>query len=127
MSELSNHLAARAMLNQQGILAADLRASCHVGDFNQQAGLVDKERRNAAVHRPFGVMHLGWCEAHFVCVMIPGREHPGKDVSHFRFVVDKLEQRLAARAPLADAEDVFCRRIQSDDKEMVVEQNDARA
>ncbi len=72
-------------------------------------------------------MHFGRRKTHFVGVMIAGCCDTPQDIAHLRLVVDELQQRLAASPLLADAQDVLRRRIQRDDQEAVVEQDDARA
>ena len=72
-------------------------------------------------------VHLGRCESHLVRIMIAGRGNARQDLAHFRFVVNKLEQRLTMRALAADAQDVFCGRVQVHDELMLIKQNDACA
>jgi hypothetical protein len=47
-----------------------------------------------------------------------------KNVGEFVVVTDKLQQRLVEGALLADAEQVLCSRVQSFDKETVVDNDD---
>ena len=72
-------------------------------------------------------MHFGWPQTQLVRIVIAGRNYPAEDVAQLRFIIDKSQQRLATRAPLADAENVLRGRIQADDEQVLVEQNDARA
>jgi hypothetical protein len=52
-------------------------------------------------------VHLCRGEVYFVRVVIAGRGNAAEDLSHLRFVVDKLQKRLAVRANAADPEDVL--------------------
>jgi hypothetical protein len=45
----------------------------------------------------------------------------------FGIVVEELQQRFAARAPLAHPQDVFRRGIEAHDEQVPVEQDDPRA
>jgi hypothetical protein len=47
-----------------------------------------------------------------------------ENIGEFVVVTDKLQQRLIEGALLADAEQVFCSRVQSFDKETVVDNDD---
>jgi hypothetical protein len=58
--------------------------------------------------------------------VVAGCRNAAEDLAHFRFVVDKLQQRLAAGALTANAEDVFSRRIQVDDQQVLIQEDDAR-
>jgi len=49
----------------------------------------------------------------------------GEDVAEFRLVPDEPQQRVAAGAAFADAEQVFRRGIQRDDQQGAVQQGDA--
>lgn len=70
-------------------------------------------------------MHLCRRQVQFIPVMVAGRYNAAQDVAHLGFVVDQLQQGLAARACLADAEDVLGCRIERNDQQVDVEQNDA--
>ena len=48
--------------------------------------------------------------------MITGRDYAAEYVAKFGFIINELQQRLAAAAPLADTKDVFGRRIQVDNQ-----------
>ena len=72
-------------------------------------------------------MHLGRREPNLVSVVVAGLRNAAQNFAHLRLVVDELQQRLAARALRADTKDVFCCRIQVDDEQMLVQQDDARA
>ena len=72
-------------------------------------------------------MHLGRAQSHLVGVIVTGLQYPPEDVPHLGLVVDQSQQRLAARTLQADAEDVLRRRIEIDDQQAVVDENDARA
>ena len=115
MRKLANHLATGAVLNQQRVLAAYLRAPCNVGDFDEQTRIICRDRRDAAIDSAFVIVRLGWREAHFVCVMIAGFDNATKDVTQLGLVVDELQQGLSSRALNADAKNVFGGWIQADD------------
>lgn len=53
-------------------------------------------------------------------------QYAAEDIAKLWFIVNQPQQRFAARAPRADAQDVFRRRIQANDKQVRVEQDDAR-
>ena len=72
-------------------------------------------------------MHLRRGEPNLVGVVIPGDRNTAQDLAHLRFVVDKLQQRLAACAPAADTKNVFCGRVQVNDEQMLIQQDDAGA
>jgi len=57
--------------------------------------------------------------------VIAGRHYAAQDVAQFRLVVDEAQQRFTARPALADAEDVFGRRVQADDEQVTIEEDDA--
>ena len=70
-------------------------------------------------------VHFGWREFHFVGVVIARHRNARQDFAHLGFVVHKLQQRLAAGAPTADAKNVLGGRVQVKDKQTVVKQDDA--
>jgi hypothetical protein len=72
-------------------------------------------------------MHLGRGQPHFVGVTIAGRGDPVQDVTQLGLFVEQAQQGLAARAPRAYAEYVFRRRVESDNEQAGIEQDDARA
>jgi hypothetical protein len=49
-----------------------------------------------------------------------------KDVTHLWLVIDKLQQRLPARAALADTKNVLCGRIQSGNQQVFVKKDNSR-
>jgi hypothetical protein len=57
--------------------------------------------------------------------VIAGRCNAGEHISEFRFVIDELQQRFAASTAAADAEHILGGRIQVDDEQVVIEQDDA--
>ena len=63
---------------------------------------------------------------YFVCVVVAGRGDTAQDLAHLRLVIDELQQRLPMRTSAADAEDVLGRGIEVGNKEIVVQQDDAR-
>ena len=70
-------------------------------------------------------MHFRGAEVEFVRVMIARRHDARQNILQLRVVIEQPQQRLAAGATLADAEDVLGGRIQADDEEVAVEQDDA--
>jgi hypothetical protein len=53
--------------------------------------------------------------------MVARFDDAAEDVAKLGFIADELEQGCAIRAFRADAEDVFCSRIQTDDEEALVQ------
>ena len=80
-----------------------------------------------AVHHAFDGVNFRRGEAHFVGKMIAGYGDPRQDIAHLRFVVDESKKRLPTRSRPADAEHVFSGRIQVENEQVVVEQDNARA
>lgn len=72
-------------------------------------------------------MHLGSRKAHFVCIVIAGPANAAENIAQLRLVVEKPQQGMAACALRADSENVFGGRVQRDDQQITVDQNDARA
>ena len=72
-------------------------------------------------------MHFGRRQLHLIGVVVARRRHARQDFAHLRFVVDELQQGLVTRPGTTDPEDVFGGRVEVDDQQVVVEQNDARA
>jgi hypothetical protein len=70
-------------------------------------------------------MDLGRPEAQLICVVIAGGDDAAQDVPQLGFVVDEPQQRFTARAPYTDAENVFRGRVEADDEQVAVEQDDA--
>jgi len=50
-----------------------------------------------------------------------------QDVAQFRLIIDQPQQCFAASAPCTDAENIFRGRIEADDQQVRIKQNDARA
>jgi hypothetical protein len=69
-------------------------------------------------------VHLARREAHLVRILVARDGDPAQDLAHLGFVVDQPQQRLAVGASAADAEDVFCGRIQVDNQQVIVQQDD---
>lgn len=61
---------------------------------------------------------------HFNCVAIARCDGTSKSFLELRFVVHELEKWLTERAALANTENIFRRRIKSDDQQILIEQND---
>ena len=72
-------------------------------------------------------MDFSWGQADFVGVVIAADCDSCQHIAHFRFIVDQLQQWLSVSSLLADTENVFCRRIERDDQQVLIEQNDACA
>ena len=72
-------------------------------------------------------MDLGRRQAHFIGEVVAGRSNAAEDLAHFRLIVDEPQQRLAARAGAADAQNVLGRRVQVDNEQIVIQQDDARS
>ena len=109
--QLPNHLASCAVLDQQRVFAADLRAARNVDNLHEQARVVDINRRYVAVDHAFDRVNLGRREPHFVREVITRDGDARQDFTHLGFVIDQAQQGLAARPRPADAEYVFgCRR-----------------
>lgn len=72
-------------------------------------------------------MNFSGAESQLVGVVIAGLENAAKNVSQFGFVVDEAQQGLALCPLHADAKDIFRGRIEVDDQQVVVDENDARA
>ena len=72
-------------------------------------------------------VHLGRRQRHLVCVVIAGYQHATQHVAHLRLIIDKLQQRFAVCALLTDAEDILGGRVQANDQQVVVQQDDAGA
>ena len=72
------------------------------------------------------MVHFGGCESHLVGVVVATRRDAREHFAKFGFVIDELQQGFAARPAPADSKYVFRGRVQVDDQEVVVEQDDAR-
>jgi hypothetical protein len=59
--------------------------------------------------------------------MVAGRHHARQDVLQLRLIVEQPQQRLSAGAPLADPEDVLGGRVEANNEQVAIEQDDARA
>jgi hypothetical protein len=59
--------------------------------------------------------------------VVPGNRNAAQNFAHLRFVVNELQQRLAPSALPADTKYVFCCRVQVNNEQMLVQQDDARA
>ena len=117
MRQLTNHLPACAMLNQQCVLATYFGAPRNVCHFNEQRRITTFNRRDAAIDDAFFGVHFGSTKAHFICVVVAGFDDATKDVAQFGLIVDELQQGFALRALNADAQNVFGGRIQADDQQ----------
>ena len=124
MGKLPNHLAAGAMLNQQSVLAADLRAPRDVSNLDEHAGVGRHDRRDAAIHGTFVCVHLRAGERDLVRVVITGSHDATEDVAHLRLIVNELQQGFTLRSSLTDTEDVLRGRVHADDQQVLVQQHD---
>jgi hypothetical protein len=59
--------------------------------------------------------------------VVAGLENAAQNVPQFWLIVDETQQRLAAGALFAYAENVFGRRIEVEYQEALIDKNDARA
>ncbi len=125
MRQLPNHLPASAVLNEQRILSTDLVAPGDVDDFDEERCIVDVDWRDAAIDSAFVRMHFRGRKVHFIRVVIAGHRNATQDFSHFRLVVDELQQRLTACARTADTKNVFSGWIKVCNQQAVIEQDDA--
>jgi hypothetical protein len=57
--------------------------------------------------------------------VVAGDSNAVEQLAHFGVVVDEPQQRLAARTFAADTENVFCGRIQINNEQVFVQQDDA--
>jgi hypothetical protein len=60
-------------------------------------------------------MYFCWAEPEFSGICLAGTQGPAKNVLKFRIVVCELQQRLAVRAVLTDAEQIFRRGVKRRD------------
>jgi hypothetical protein len=127
VGELADHLPAGAMLDEQGILTADPVTSRNVGKLDQDYRGPGIPRRDAAIDDPLVRMDFRRAEVQFVRVMVAGRHHARQDVLQLRLIVEQPQQRLSAGAPLADPEDVLGGRVEANNEQVAIEQDDARA
>ena len=126
VGQLPNHLSPGAVLDQQRIFAADLRAASDVRDFDKQGSRRNGNRRDTAIDDPLFIVNLGRREAQLVRVLVAGGGDAAENLLHFRLVIHEAQQGLASRARTADAEYVFSGRVQVDDEQMLIQQDDAR-
>lgn len=70
-------------------------------------------------------MHFGRRQFHFVGVVIAGRRDARQDFPHLGLVVHKPQQRLAACTLTADAKNILSGRVEVNDKQAFVKQDDA--
>ena len=59
--------------------------------------------------------------------MIAGHRNARQHIPQFGFIIDELQQGFAAGAAAADSEDVLGGRVQVDDEQVVIEQDDPGA
>ena len=72
-------------------------------------------------------MRLRLTQAHFVRVVVAGLYGATQYVAKLWFVVDQLQERLAAGALRTYTENIFRGWIQADDKQVCIQQNNAGA
>ena len=70
-------------------------------------------------------MHLCSAKPHFICVMVTRCDDTTQYVAKLGLIIDQLQQGFAPRPLHANAQDIFCGRVQVDDQEAVVEKDDA--
>jgi hypothetical protein len=59
--------------------------------------------------------------------VVTGFQHATQDVAELGFVINQAQQRLAACALHADAEDILRRRVEISDQQAVINEDNARA
>jgi len=123
--ELSDHLPSRAVLNEQGVFAADLVTPRDIGDFDKQDGIVQVYRGHTTVDDTRVRMHFGRSKVHFIRVVVSGCDYAAEYFAQLGFVVNELQQGLATRPRAADAENVFCCGIYVDYQQAVIKKDDA--
>jgi hypothetical protein len=92
MGELANHLAPGAMLNNQGVLAADSGAAGYVRHFNQEmnsAGRLTQQGHSTLDHTLLGV---NFCppEAHFIGVGNTALERARENILQLAVIAKQL-------------------------------------
>jgi hypothetical protein len=126
VGELPDHLAPGAVLDQQGILAADPGSAGYVCELDEQFRRPPLQQRDATVHYAIFGIDLGRTQAQHVGVVVARLNHATQQVPKLRVVVEQAQQRPSAGAGLADSKDVLGGGIQADDQQVLVEQDDAR-
>jgi hypothetical protein len=126
MGELPNHLPACAVLDDQCILARDFRAARNVVHLHQQGfGAVGRRHQgNHAIDDPIFGLYLVSTQSQFVRVRHAGCQRTRQHVADFRILIEQRKQRLTDSPRTADAEQVFRRRIDFDNQEIAIEEND---
>ena len=126
MGQLANHLSPRSMLDQQRIFPADARSPGHVCHLDKQGILTtgSLQGRDAAIDQPIVTVRLGRLQSQFVRVRRTGRKNAVQNVLQLVVIADHLQQRLVPGPCLADAEQIFSRRIEGLDQQIAVENND---
>ncbi len=71
-------------------------------------------------------MNLGGPQPHLDRVVFARRNDAAQDISQLRFIVNQPLERFPLRAAFTDTEYVLCCRVQADDQQILIEQNDAR-
>lgn len=124
--KLPNHLAAGAMLNDQRVLPAYFRAPRYVIHFDEQRILEPGRchRRNAAIDDTILGVCLVPAETKFIGMWHAGYQRAHQHIAHFRVIIDERQQRMADSAGKTDSQQVLRGRIEFDDKEIVVKQDD---
>ena len=126
MRQLSNHLSACPVLNEQRVFAADPGAPRYVRHFDEHTCLMTYKWRHAAVDDALPGMSFGGSKPHLDRVVIACRDDAAQDISQLRFIVNQPLERFALRAAFTDAEYVLCCTVQTDDQQILIEQNDSR-
>ena len=78
-----------------------------------------------AVDRALVRVNLGGTEAQFFGVVVSRRGNAAQDVSELCIVVEQAQQRFTVCTVTTDPEYVFRRRVEVDDEQILVEQDDA--
>lgn len=124
--KLPDHLPAGTMLYQQRIFAADFRTPRDIHELNQKRSAGTLDRRDVAIHDAFVGMHLGRGKVHFIRIVITCFYDAAQDIAQLGIIIDETQQGLPFCTLLADAENVLGGRVQADDQQARVKQDDAR-
>jgi len=72
-------------------------------------------------------MHFSRRQPQFVGEVIAACEHTAQDIAHFWFVVNESQQRFTSRTLLTNAQYILGRRVEADDQQVLIQQDDAGA
>ena len=126
MCELANHLPSGAVLDQQRILTTDSRTTRDIGHLDEQTA-ARIHRGYPTVNEPLIRLHFRWRQAHFVGKGRATVTDPVENFLELGVVTNQLQERLMLCALLANAEEVFCCRVQAFDQQAIVDDDDGCA